>query len=99
VEGVYLLKSEQPSLGSLTVKTIGAPTVTYFAMGPLALNLFDYAGLFAQPELAGFFRRIDDPKVVAGPILQPIRGALFALAFYPLREILSRSSLEGDTAG
>jgi hypothetical protein len=26
--------------------------------------------------------------VVAGPLFQPVRGLLFALAFYPLREIL-----------
>jgi hypothetical protein len=81
------MKSEQPSLGGLTVKTIVAHTVTYFAIGLLAFNLFDYAGLFAQPAMAGFFRRVDDPLIVAGPLLQPIRGALFALAFYPLRDI------------
>src|SRR5262245_49864224 len=82
------MKSAQPSLGGLTVKTIAVHTVTYFVMGLIAFNLFDYAGLFAQPGLAGFFRQTDDPVIAAGPLLQPIRGALFALALYPLREII-----------
>jgi hypothetical protein len=32
--------------------------------------------------------RPDDPWVMAGPLLQPVRGLLFALAFYPLRRVL-----------
>lgn len=33
-------------------------------------------------------RPTSDPWVAAGPLFQPLRGVLFALAFYPLREIL-----------
>jgi hypothetical protein len=33
-------------------------------------------------------RQLGDPLIALGPALQPIRGILFALAFYPLREIL-----------
>jgi hypothetical protein len=33
-------------------------------------------------------RQVDEPIVALGPALQFIRGILFAVAFYPLREIL-----------
>ncbi|HEY1205934.1 MAG: hypothetical protein ABSH46_01915 [Bryobacteraceae bacterium] len=33
-------------------------------------------------------RQISDPWVMAGPLFQPIRGLVFALVFYPLRESL-----------
>ena len=33
-------------------------------------------------------RPTTDPMVMAGPLFQPIRGLVFALVFYPLREIL-----------
>jgi hypothetical protein len=33
-------------------------------------------------------RQTDEPIVMAGPLFQPIRGLLFAVAFYPLRSVL-----------
>jgi hypothetical protein len=33
-------------------------------------------------------RPITDPLVIAGPLFQPLRGLVFALVFYPLRECL-----------
>ena len=57
-------------------------------MGLLALSFLDYADRFAQPYMLGWMRQTDDPFVMAGPLFQPLRGILFALAFYPLREVL-----------
>ena len=71
----------------LTLKTIVVHTLTYFIMGLAAFNLFNYASMFARPALS-FMRPTSDALVALGPALQPIRGLLFALAFYPLREIL-----------
>lgn len=34
------------------------------------------------------FKPTTDPWVMAGPLLQPIRGVVFALAFYPIRRPL-----------
>lgn len=76
------------SLLGLTIKTVVVHTVTYFFVGLLAFVLFDYTARFADPSVRGFMRQTDDPIVALGPALQPIRGVLFALAFYPLREIL-----------
>jgi len=74
----------------LALRTIIAHTITYFLMGILAATFLNYAELFTRPEMACWMRPITDPMVMAGPLFQPIRGLIFALVFYPLREILFR---------
>jgi hypothetical protein len=82
------MKEDDITLSGLTLKTVAAHTLTYFLVGFLAFTLFDYASQFAQAEVRTWMRQTDDPLVALGPALQPIRGILFALAFYPLREVL-----------
>jgi hypothetical protein len=77
-----------PTFASLALKSIVAHTVTYFLMGLLAVSLLSYAERFARPEMACWMRPVDDSMVMAGPLFQPIRGLVFALVLYPLREIL-----------
>ena len=79
------------SLITLMVKTVTVHTVTYSLVGFLALTVLDYGRLFAEPHMKMVMRQPDDPWVMAGPLLQPIRGLLFALAFYPLRGVLFSS--------
>ncbi len=69
-------------------KSLVVHTITYFLSGLAAANLFHYEGLFAIPSMAGFMRPYNDVWVMVGPLFQPLRGILFALAFYPLRESL-----------
>jgi hypothetical protein len=78
----------QITLLGLTVRTIVVHTVTYFIMGLLALTFLEYRTAFAEPVTREYMRQVSDPLVALGPSLQFIRGILFALAFYPLREIL-----------
>lgn len=78
----------QITLLGLTVKTIVVHTVTYFVMGLLALAFLNYEAAFAGPVTREYMRQVDEPIVALGPALQFIRGILFAVAFYPLREIL-----------
>lgn len=78
------------SLTVVTLKTIVVHTVTYMLMGFLASTLFDYAGLFGRESLSCFLRPFDDRMIMAGPLFQPIRGIVFGLAFYPLREVIFR---------
>lgn len=82
------MNSNQPSFLALAAKTIVAHSVTYFFMGILASTFLNYAERFARPEMACWMRQLDDPLIMAGPLFQPIRGLIFALAFFPLREIL-----------
>jgi hypothetical protein len=72
----------------LAIKTIVVHTVTYFVMGLLASTLLSYGSWFARSDLSSFMRQIDDPLVMAGPLFQPIRGLLFAVVFYLLRDVL-----------
>jgi hypothetical protein len=76
------------SFVTLAIKTVTVHTVTYFLMGLLAFTLLDYRHWFAEPSMKALMRQTDDPWVMAGPLFQPVRGLLFALALYPLREIL-----------
>lgn len=76
------------TLASITLKTAIIHTVTYFLVGLLAFTFFDYAGKYAEPAIANLMRQTDDPLVAAGPLFQVLRGALFGLAFYPLREVV-----------
>lgn len=72
----------------IVLKTIVTHTVTYSMLGMLAAAIFDYRTLFTVPGLSGLMRPFDDPLMVAAPLYQPIRGALFGFVFYLLREPL-----------
>jgi hypothetical protein len=82
------LNAPRPSLSILTLKTVIVHTITYFVAGVLAYKLGGYEKSFAQPPLSYFMRPTSDPLVTAGPLFQPIRGVIFALALYPLRSVL-----------
>lgn len=76
------------SLPSLTAKTIVVHTITYMAAGITAYNLGNYEQTFSEPPLSFLMLPTSDPMVMAGPLFQPIRGLIFALALFPLREVL-----------
>lgn len=82
------MSDHDPTLPRLVMKTIVVHTVTYFVVGILAFWLFDYAELYARPDMASIMRQTSDPLVMAGPLFQPLRGLVFALAIYPVREIV-----------
>src|SRR5262245_3848106 len=87
-DGGRSLASGRPSLGEVVVKTMVTHTVTYFIIGLAAFWCFDYADKFAEPGVRSLMRQTDEPLVMAGPLFQPIRGLLFGLVFYLLREPL-----------
>ena len=80
------MKQIQPTLLEVAVKTIVTHSVTYFVMGLLASTLLDYTRFFAESSLSLMMRQTSDPWVMLGPLFQPIRGILFGLVFYLLRE-------------
>ena len=79
--------TNQPTLWSLILKSSVAHTLTYFLMGILAYNFLNYEDSFVAGALENYMRPTDSAWVAAGPGLQWIRGIIFALAFYPLREV------------
>ena len=84
------MKDNEITLPRLTLKAIVTHTLTYFLVGLVASTVFNYSADFARPELRCYMRQLGDPVIALGPALQPIRGVIFALAFYPLRELLFR---------
>lgn len=79
---------KQPSFASITLKTTIVHTVTYFLIGFLSFTFFDYSAKYADPLVANFMRQTDHPLIAIGPALQVIRGILFGIVFYALREIV-----------
>lgn len=77
-----------PSLAEVTLKATIVHTATYFVMGLMALYAFNYAELFSTGDLKNLMRDIDHPLVIAGPLFQPIRGILFGICFYAIREVV-----------
>lgn len=82
------MANTQPGFGVLAFKTVVAHTITYFLVGLVAFTVLNYTELYARPEVAAYMRQTNEPIVALGPALQPIRGILFALVFYFLREPL-----------
>ena len=76
----------QPRFLALAAKTAVCHTITYVIMGVLAAHFLNYAALMSRPDSG--MRPMTDPWVMAGPLFQPLRGLVFALVFYPLRQCL-----------
>lgn len=84
------MNQTRPTLFETVVKTIVTHTVTYFIMGLLASTLLDYTRFYAETSLNLMMRQTNDPWVMVGPLFQPIRGILFGIVFYLLRETFFR---------
>ncbi len=85
------------SLPLLTVKTVIVHTITYFVAGFLAYTLGGYEKTFSQPPLSYLMRPTSDPVVMAGPLFQPVRGVIFALALYlPAQRRVRKTSWVAD---
>jgi len=80
------MNKTRPTLLEALVKTSVTHTVTYFIMGLLASTMLDYARFYAESSLNLMMRQTNDPWVMAGPLFQPIRGILFGIVFYLLRD-------------
>lgn len=63
-------------------------TVSYFLFGLIMSNVFDYGALFQQEVIRDFMRPMDSPYTFLGPLIQPLRGLLFAIGLWPLRKTI-----------
>jgi hypothetical protein len=73
---------------SLTKKMVVTHSFTYFVAGLLASAFFNYAEVFASPPWVSFMRQLDDPIVALGPVVQPIRGLIFAIVLMPFMGVI-----------
>lgn len=71
---------------SISIKSILVHTVTYFVIGFISFSVFDYSTRYADPLLGNFMRQTDHVLVAAGPLFQVIRGLLFGLVFFVMRD-------------
>jgi hypothetical protein len=71
-----------------TGRVVATHTLTYFIFGLIMSNVFHYGRLFQQDIIKDFMRPIDSSYVLAGPFLQPLRGLLFAIALWPIRNLI-----------
>jgi hypothetical protein len=76
------------AFSSIVIKTTLVHTVTYFLIGLLSFLFLDYSARYADPTVAVALRQTDDPLVTAGPLFQVLRGFLFGIAFYVLRDVI-----------
>jgi hypothetical protein len=76
------------SFTSITLKATAVQTVTYFFVGVLSFMFLDYTSKYADPAVAIALRPTDHPLVAAGPLFQVLRGFLFGIAFYMLRDVV-----------
>jgi hypothetical protein len=76
------------SFSTIVLKATIVHTVTYFLVGLAALTFLDYSARFADPIVANLMRQTDHPLVAAGPLFQLLRGFLFGIVFYALRDLI-----------
>ena len=80
--------TRMPGLFELVWKSAVVHTASYFVIGATAFFVFNYGTAFETGDLALLMRPTSDPLVTAGPLFQPIRGALFGCVFWLLRDAL-----------
>ena len=80
--------TKEYSAVSVILKTAIVHTITYFLIGLLAVTFLDYAAKYADPVVGGLMRQTNDPWVAAGPLFQVLRGMLFGVVVFLLRDIV-----------
>jgi|GEM_PF-347811 len=70
------------------VKVAVVHTLTYAAFGLVMSAVFGYQRVFEQAVVRDYMRPYDSPFVLAGPLLQPIRGLVIAMALWLIRPLI-----------
>ena len=84
------MDQSRPTIVEVISKTMVTHTITYSIIGLLAYMTFEYEHLFAETSLNLLMRQTSDSLVMTGPLFQPIRGILFGIVFFLLRDTLFR---------
>ena len=70
------------------LRVIVAHTLTYFIYGIIMSNMFDYNAIFAREIIRDFMLPIGERNVFLHFAMQPVRGLIFAIALWPIRDLL-----------
>ncbi|MCK6583568.1 MAG: hypothetical protein L6Q49_10775 [Anaerolineales bacterium] len=70
------------------LRVIVAHMATYFVFGIIMSNVFDYGEVFKREVIRDYMLPMDEHNIVLGPLMQPIRGLIFAIGLWPLRSLL-----------
>jgi hypothetical protein len=73
---------------AFAIKVIIAHMTTYFIFGIIMSNVFDYGEIFKREIIRDYMLPFDEHNVIYGPFLQPIRGLIFAIGLWPIRNLL-----------
>lgn len=69
-------------------RVIVAHTLTYFIYGIIMSQIFDYNAIFAREIIREYMLPIGERNVFLHLVMQPVRGLIFAIALWPLRDLL-----------
>lgn len=88
-QGVTEMTAHALGFWSVALRAMIVHTVTYTAVGWTAFTVFKYGRKIRDdPVRKASMRSPDEPIVRAGILFQPLRGALFGVVFYLLRDVL-----------
>lgn len=77
------MKNQQIRFSTFFWRITSSHMITYTIMGLIAANALNYQEVFDSSET---LRSYDSPWIAAGPMLQVIRGLIFALALWFFKE-------------
>ena len=80
------IRDVQSSAGEIVFKTTVTTPLPTLSWVLAVFFLLDYPTLIAESVLGLSMRPLNSALVSAGPLLQPLRGVLFGVVFYLLRE-------------
>ncbi|MCF8335551.1 MAG: hypothetical protein K9H65_03005 [Bacteroidales bacterium] len=72
--------------GTFFWRITSAHMITYFIMGIIAVYALNYEQLFETPPMSHLMKPVDSAWVAVGPVLQIIRGLIFAAALWFFKE-------------
>ena len=81
------MKSNNNETIIFTWRVTSLHVITYFIVGILAMNIFNYKDVFTSGNLSSFMKPTDSAVVALGPSLQILRGLIFALVLWPFKAI------------
>lgn len=68
------------------LKVIIVHFTTYLIAGLIFSSVFNYKAIFEMDIIKDYYISYYDHNIILGPLMQPIRGLLFAMVLYPLKD-------------